>query len=151
MADKKKAGCAGAAGTAFLVMFGCCGVASLFVKVPDEKPLTQPVAAPEKPVARQFKVGDDVLFVHPNGFVLMVAATNDDFNEYGRLLDANDQFGIAEMVQQRRLLKCPSGGAARIIKPGFIAHEVRILSGPNAGESGLIQKERVVHAEGVDQ
>jgi hypothetical protein len=58
-----------------------------------------------------------------------------------QLARAHDTLGMAQMEQAGQLYMIQDGTRARVIDPGFMVHEVRILEGTYAGRSGFIPVE----------
>lgn len=73
----------------------------------------------------------------------MVGVTSDDFDRITELSLARDATGLSQMQAQGRLLILEKGTRVKVIDPGFFSHEIRVLSGPSAGHSGMISVEFV--------
>lgn len=85
-----------------------------------------------------------ILRVDQKGSKVPVATSQEALDRLTKLSVANDSMGMAQMALAGQVLLVPDGTRAKLIDPGFLSHEVRVLEGDFAGRSGFIAAEFLV-------
>jgi hypothetical protein len=86
--------------------------------------------------------GSKVILYNDGNYVFLTPLKN-DHDEFQRLANAGDSYGVAEMIYINRLFTVDSGTKGLVINTGFSLVRVRILSGKQAGNSGWVNREFV--------
>lgn len=120
-------------------------------KAPAAKPAApvakQPVARKVEPVATTKPaaiagVGSDVLLNAGDKLKdLFLGRTKDDFDRLLDAVNANDDYGKAELLLAGRVFMVPRGTRARIIGVSWTMRQVRILEGERIGAAGWVPLE----------
>ena len=87
--------------------------------------------------------GEDAVLLVENGGSIYVASTKDNYDRVVELATARDDIGLTNMVLDGRAALIRSGTRCRVIDPGFLTYELRILEGDYAGQSIHVASEFV--------
>jgi hypothetical protein len=82
---------------------------------------------------------------------ILIAASQSALDRLIKFANAEDGYGIAELISTKQISKVPSGTKCRIIDPGFMTHEIRILEGLHADEAAFVPAEFVRAADLEEQ
>ena len=133
-----------AAAPALLILVGCAP------KEPAERTPATPAqpaeatrAATPEPLtgATPSRAGDVGVLRAGGGEVVLAGTTQAALDRLIQLSTARDGAGVARMVFGGQAMAIDDGTRARLIDPGILSHEVRVLEGPYAGRSAFIPSE----------
>jgi hypothetical protein len=76
---------------------------------------------------------------------IAVARTKEALDRFSRSAARKDRFGFVELALRDEVFLVPSRTRVLVIDHGFITHQVRILEGEHAGETGWVPREWVAN------
>ena len=130
-------------------MFGCATHApdAMTARPTVEHPTPTETASEPASTAtsaeRPFRTGSIGVLRSGGGYVL--AGTSEAaLDRLTQLCNAKDSYGLAQMMLAGQALGIKDGTRARLIDPGIITHEVRVLEGEYRGRSAFISAEFLV-------
>lgn len=87
----------------------------------------------------------ELALLRVSGSVEIVALGDSEasFSRLGDLAIANDDIGIAKMLNDGCVFICKRNTKCRVIESGIFTYEVRILEGAHFGKSGIVASEHV--------
>ena len=95
------------------------------------------------PNARRASTGEVTTISVPDGGDVPVAVSQKAYDRFAKLSGANDREGAEQMGAMGLLWLLSSGTRVRVISPGIMSSEVRVLDGPRAGHSCILAAEFV--------
>lgn len=101
-----------------------------------------PPAAPA-PVKSNFIARGETCTVGADGGAVILVPKWEDSDELNKYLLARDTQGILNMHRAGKAFSVESGTEAKMLAPGIVAHELRILTGDQAGKQGFLSTDYV--------
>lgn len=140
--QKRKQSSSGAFGC-LIVLIIAVAVYALVRPVPTSGPRGAPSpVAPSTPQASRPMTGEEGRLRSGSADVL-VAVDEDSFS---KLIDsgvARDNEGLVLLIASGKVFRVPSGTKVRVLSPGFLKSEVRVLEGDHYARSGFVPVEWV--------
>lgn len=137
-AKKSAQGCAGC----FVVLILLCVVGFLFPRgstTPSRRNSPQTTSPP----ARQIVATGEEGRLNNGAANVLVAIDAESLSRLTKLSVANDKEGMIQLMLTGRVFAVPSDTKVRMLDPGFLKSEVRILEGEQYGRSGFVPAEWV--------
>jgi hypothetical protein len=76
---------------------------------------------------------------------ITVARTKDALDRFSRAAAKKDRYGFAELALRDEVFLVPNRTRVLVIDYGFVTHQVRILEGEHAGETGWVPREWIAN------
>lgn len=87
--------------------------------------------------------GDNVYLAVPGNLFVLLPINEKVSSRLNQLMQADDQAGVGQLVDAGLVTFLPVNTMAKVIEPGLLTHEVRVIAGSHSGTSGIIAAEFV--------
>lgn len=138
-------------GVALLILLGTCVWTAAIGKwkpsdyIPPAPPQAKQAAPKtEQSFSRSLRKGDTGYVEVPGESDVWLSVDEQTADRLTQLSTARDEAGIRQLMAAGRVLVVPAKTKVRVLAPGLLTTEVRILEGTHEGKSGLIPSEWVL-------